>query len=316
MDLYHLQTLLRSDMKEVSVLNPNGTKSLALSKFKADLFLQTALLGTGRTMSPLALVENPRYINQYQQYLLQLTTQVSKKVSQIAHRYSDIKFISKWSEINEDTYRDYNNYSNLLKQIETDIKNINLSDWEVTSSISELDNELSRLKLLLTDLTALSHTAKFLDGQNNLEDELYDDRLAELVKIVDTHTQSLRDHKQYKAMIFLDRAEKYIKSPDRKWNTGFQWNKHTLEGTDIAIPQHVAKQLAEIKAAKMDGDYVKHMNAFVDIGQKQIKSRLRFFSSKSSLQHSSLFANKHKMDQQDVIKSLEETFLTSSNAHY
>ncbi|WP_419418578.1 hypothetical protein ACNVED_08410 [Legionella sp. D16C41] len=315
-DLYYLQALIRTDIQSLVVIDKDGVNTVTLkdSKTNEQLLQSLVLNRVENKITHALLTDDENYLNQYTKYLGQLNELLGNRMVQIAKEYSTIGLVSDWSEINNKTYIQYNDYSKLLNEIKADIDNIDPWQWQTkVLNIRDRVNDLVRLKQILVDLKSLSQTAKLLDRENKVEEQSYDEILNLLIEKVDQHQAELKENKQYKAMIFLENAEKYIYSSDRNWKVGRQWTKYTLKDTDIAIPKHVAMQLAEIEAAKLDGDYVKHMQKFVEIGQKQAKSCFSFLSSNSSLKYSSIFS-KNTNNQAEVIENLQAHFSPPNKA--
>lgn len=117
--------------------------------------------------------------------------------------------------------------------------------------------------------------------------------------------QALEREPQYQAKLFCDKAEAYLKAPERRWKVGFQFTKHFIEGTDRKIPKTVARQLAIIKQAHANGDYVTAKQDFLKIGVEKQRSR---FSSKASNQYFSLFKPKSDRDADHLPEDIEQEF--------
>ena len=313
-DLDHLQTLLRSGKDEVHIQDNQGVTTLVLSKDKSAQLAQIPLLGVlvrnTESAAP-SLANDNGFVQQRFNYVGQLSSQLGQKTVQLAGKYAEIALVSATSTITKENYQDCNQYRSLMDVISRDISSINLSAHS-NSNIADLHHDLLRLKLILTELKNCAQTAKSLDKLISAPDVAYDTKLTELTTRVNENIKALEQNPQYKAMVFLEGAERYIHSPERQWNTGYQWTKHTLEGKNIAIPKHVARQLEEIKAAKADGNYEHHMENFVAIGQKEANSFFRLFSSQSSKRYSAFFAG---VDRAKTVERLNEEFKPKSPRH-
>ncbi|MGM9453477.1 hypothetical protein ACTAZI_09100 [Legionella bozemanae] len=137
----------------------------------------------------------------------------------------------------------------------------------------------------------------------------YTEKIFELSGEISKSIDQIESSDEYQAKLFLDKAEKYLRT--QNWNVGFQWNKHTITvgGKEKKIPATVAHQLEIIERARTDANYsyLEAKKEFLDIGkQKEISWR----SSKVASSYYSLF--KKKPDDTTLEKDLNETFSPTS----
>ena len=232
-----------------------------------------------------------------------------KMVLDIASVYSKISFCEP----------DKARYDYLVTQIKEDLDlidtNVQTNFFRTRNSFNKRLQYFKDIKNVLNDVSSAFNIFLEIDKKDNtrLEGEI-----KQLHFIVDKRLAEIINTANYKAKIFLEQAEAYISSPERHWNTGYQWKKHRLviEGKEYSIPKHVAKQLEEMKAAKLDGDYVTHMQNFINIGTKQANSFFKCFSSKSSQQYSTLFAHSKKKADIDLANKLLEEFSKSRQSSH
>jgi len=233
-----------------------------------------------------------------------MNEKLKKKTLDMAKTYSKI------SSRDPDEAR----YDVLVSQIKDDLgiidTNIQTNFFRMCFSFKDRLNYFNNLKIILNEVlfayNLFSQVAK-TEKTHRKED------IEQLHSIVDKRLAEIKNPPTYKAKIFLEQAEAYISSPERHWNTGYQWKKHRLiiGAKEYSIPKHVAKQLEEIAAAKKDDDYVTHMQNFINIGTKQANSFFKCFSSKSSKLYSTLFAHSNKKADIELENKLLEAFSTS-----
>lgn len=277
-DLQRLKTCLQSDVSALRVLEAEGVKSIELNNpaqatqlSQASLFNANLLMD--KTTHP-ALQDTEQLRSQKDRY----TTQLEKLL-----KLDLAKFKKEASE-------EQPTLMGLIDRIAEDIEELR-EDEIIKRHANHYSKKLTGLLSQIEELSALVPSAVFLDKHRGIEAQPYTAKLAELRTALDALQHALHDDEEYKAMLFLERAERYILSNDRGWN-------------ETNRPKHVVKQLAEINEAKEDGNYENHKRKFIDIGRKEAKS---IFSILFSSEYNKLFFDKSRgVEASD--KDLDDSF--------
>ncbi|WP_259331259.1 hypothetical protein [Legionella bozemanae] len=201
------------------------------------------------------------------------------------------------------------NYSSLQAVLDAVQKAVTLMDPEKNDALVKNHHQLIVLRRLCEDLLPLIPYQTRVDELKDQPTVDYFDQVFELSGKITNYIDQIELSDEYQAKLFLDKAEKYLRT--RNWNVGFQWNKHTITvgGKEKKIPATVAHQLEIIERARTDANYsyLEAKKEFLDIGkQKEISWR----SSKVARSYYSLF--KKKPDDITLEKDLNETFSPTS----
>ncbi|KTD21435.1 hypothetical protein [Legionella israelensis] len=182
------------------------------------------------------------------------------------------------------------------------------------SEVSEMDPEetdipltkVHRQLIAAKDLCdALVQIAPFQNRAEHLKEQPAEDYIQQVFelsnRIID-YRNKIEESEEYKAKLFLDKAEKYLLA--KNWDVGFQWNKHTehVNGKDKKIPATVAEQLKTIREARKNDNYLEAKKKFLELGQQK---ELSWRSSKIAKNYYSLF----KKEDASLEKDLENEFL-------
>ena len=167
--------------------------------------------------------------------------------------------------------------------------------------ITDVLEFLSQIKLVLEDMKKIAPAIEQLAKFNPMAATDFTARIQTSLDGLDRLVQTAQAQPQYRAKLFLDKAQEYILSPQREWNAKGK-----------ARPYHVNQQLAEITAARNDGDYSGHMHAFIDLGRFKAQSGM-LLSSPASKKHAKMFEG----DNEDEIKQkLEAVFSNGAHPQY
>ncbi|KTD02915.1 hypothetical protein [Fluoribacter gormanii] len=199
--------------------------------------------------------------------------------------------------------KDYPSFVSLLHTLQYDITEMDVS----TNDTFENHRQLVAAEKLCNALEQIALYQNIVDDLEGKPQVDYQQQITNLSQQITTLKRSIESSEQYKAKLFLDEADRYLRAKD--WNVGLQWNSHTIEvdGKKKKIPATVAEQLKIIEQAQKDNNYVTAKEQFLKIGkEKEISSN----SSKTARSYYSLFKNKDKSFE----KNLENEFSPTKKA--
>ncbi|CAM3004043.1 Dot/Icm secretion system substrate [Legionella steigerwaltii] len=115
----------------------------------------------------------------------------------------------------------------------------------------------------LLKIVPYENMAHNLKGETNVD---YNQQISALLKQATDYTSKIESSEEYKAKLFLDKAEQYLLT--KEWNVGLQWTPRTVEvnGEEKSIPATVAEQLEVINRARKDHNYLDAKAEFIRIG--------------------------------------------------
>lgn len=221
-------------------------------------------------------------------------------------------YVSKYLKENIDVYikktdpssqvmeRRYPSLQVLLCMLQSEVDDVNPEKTDIP--LTKAHCQLLAVKALCE---ALAQIAPFQNRTEHLKDQPAEDyfqQISDLSNRVIDYINTIENSEEYKAKLFLDKAEKYLLA--NNWDVGFQWNKHIEQvgGKDKKVPATVAEQLKTIREARENDKYVEAKKEFLRLGQEK---EMSWRSSKIAKNYYSLFKKKDA----NLEKILESEFL-------
>ncbi|WP_392538618.1 hypothetical protein [Legionella sp. 227] len=239
-----------------------------------------------------------------QQYELTISQQMKSMRPLIAAYAPFIEKDDEWSLLRVKVEEDEISISpvQLLKVLQEDFKSLDFNDLSGKKFI-EVRKQLLAAQEICKGLESVLPHQKVVDNLKGEPEEFYEQQLTALSKQITSRIDQIENSKQYNAMLFLDKAEEYIRN--KNWDVGLQWKKHTItvDGKTKKIPATVAEQLEIIRQARQTGDFVAAKAEFLEKGNKK---EISFKSSKSAQNYYSLF--KKELKSVELEKDLEQEF--------
>ncbi|MCW8399001.1 hypothetical protein OQJ26_09385 [Legionella sp. PATHC038] len=238
------------------------------------------------------------------QYELTISQQMQSMRSSILAYAPFMEKDDEWSILSDQVMKDEISISpvQLLKVLQDDFKSLDFNDLSGKKFI-EVREQLLAAQEVCKGLESVLPHQKVVDNLKGEPEQSYELQLSELSKQIASRINQIENSNQYNAMLFLDKAEEYIRN--KNWNVGLQWTKHTItvDGKTKKIPATVAEQLEIIRQARQTGDFVAAKAAFLEKGNKK---EISFNSSKSAQNYYSLF--KKELKSVELEKDLEQEF--------